>query len=140
MARPRWEGGRAADQAADQVTDRATDQALAQSATTPTGSAAAQPGPAEAASDPSAADPDAVSVAVDGAQQQSDRPQQAAPSADRQEGATGAAAAADDPGSRSGQRLPVTGFSNLGAAALGVAAVLLASGLAIIVRMRRRSG
>ena len=65
---------------------------------------------------------------------------QAAPSADRQEGATGAAAAADDPGSRSGQRLPVTRFSNLGAAALGVAAVLLASGLAIIVRMRRRSG
>ena len=54
--------------------------------------------------------------------------------------ADGSAAAADDPGRRSGQRLPVTGFSNLGAAALGVAAVLLASGLAIIVRMRRRSG
>ncbi len=134
VARPHWEGGQSVDQAVDQ----AANQDPVQSATTPADSAdsadsaAARPDPAEAASDPSAADSDVLPVAVDGAQQ----PDRSETAAGRQDGSPGAEAA--DPGSHGEQRLPVTGFTDLGAAALGVAVVSLVSGLVIIVRLRRR--
>lgn len=131
VARPHWEGGQAADQSVDQ----AANQDPVQSATTPADSAdsaAARPDPAEAVSDPSAADSDVLPVAVDGAQQ----PDRSETAAGRQDGSPGAEAA--DPGSHGEQRLPVTGFTDLGAAALGVAVVSLVSGLVIIVRLRRR--
>ena len=131
VARPHWEGGQSVDQAVDQ----AANQDPVQSATTPADSAdsaAARPDPAEAVSDPSAADSDVLPVAVDGAQQ----PDRSETAAGRQDGSPGAEAA--DPGSHGEQRLPVTGFPDLGAAALGVAVVSLVSGLVIIVRLRRR--
>ena len=138
VARPHWEGGQAVDQSVDQAVDQAANQDPVQSATTPADSAdsadsaAAQPDPAGAASDPSAADSDALPVAVDGAQQ----PDRSETAAGRQDGSPGAEAA--DPGSHGEQRLPVTGFTGLGATALGVAVVSLVSGLVIIVRLRRR--
>ena len=135
VARPHWEGGQSVDQSVDQAVDQAANQDPVQSATTPADSAdsaAAQPDPAEAASDPSAADSDVLPVAVDGAQQ----PDRSETAAGRQDGSPGAEAA--DPGSHGEQRLPVTGFTDLGAAALGVAVVSLVSGLVIIVRLRRR--
>lgn len=131
VARPHWEGGQSVDQAVDQ----AANQDPVQSATTPADSAdsaAARPDPAGAVSDPSAADSDVLPVAVDGAQQ----PDRSETAAGRQDGSPGAEAA--DPGSHGEQRLPVTGFTDLGAAALGVAVVSLVSGLVIIVRLRRR--
>lgn len=134
VARPHWEGGQSVDQSVDQ----AANQDPVQSATTPADSAdsadsaAARPDPAEAVSDPSAADSDALPVAVDGAQQ----PDRSETAAGRQDEAPGAEAA--DQGSHGEQRLPVTGFTDLGAAALGVAVISLVSGLVIIVRLRRR--